>query len=631
MAAQPGVTDLQRRPKAAPQLMAEPPSRGQQLVDLLWLVGVVFRSAGKPCLMLVASALLSGLLVPAQLWFTKTLVDALVARLAGSGESTAVMWLALLIGTLLLDRALSEVQPWLRAIAREEIGTNLQEQVIRKATRLDLASFEHQAYYDQLNRVAGDAERRGSQLLDHVLQLLNTVPKLIAYAVALVMIAPALFVTVLAAWVPTVVVFVFGGQSYWRVLQDQTRDRRLSEYYAGLLTQRNVAKGVRLFGLTEYLLQRWAGLFWETRNEQRRLAMRLAVRQRMWILGSTCVSMLGLWWVVASGLARASAGTFALLFQSVHGFIQGAFSLSGVCKELGEQSGYASEFRAFQQLPTEHEQDAPVSPGIGKTAGRPERPLRPFPSPLRQGIHFYDVWFTYPGSERPALAGVTFTLHAGEKLALVGENGAGKSTLVKLLLGLYRPDAGRITVDGIDLRELDQGSLRAAMSAVFQQFVRYQLSVGENVALGQPGSMDDRARLDRAVQKAGADEVVQRLPQGYETILGPDVGGVDLSGGQWQRVALARGFFRDAQVLVLDEPTAALDPQAELAVFERFAEMAAGRTALLISHRLGMARLADRILVLADGRVVEHGTHTALLRAGGPYAELFGLQARWYA
>jgi ATP-binding cassette, subfamily B, bacterial len=365
--------------------------------------------------------------------------------------------------------------------------------------------------------------------------------------------------------------------------------------------------------------------------------------------------MLGLWWVIAAGLLRAaSAGSFALLFQSIEGLMHISFNLSGTLRALGEQSGYAGAFRAFLRLPEadegrwraerdrgrgDEEKPGPIpssprppSSTVSTAALRASASPAPLisSSPGPPSIAFEEVWFTYPGSDRPALAGVSFTLGARETVALVGENGAGKTTIVKLLLGLYQPDAGRVMLDGVDVQAIGPSELRATMSAVFQQFVRYPLNVAENVGIGQPERMHDRRRLAAAVAQAGASEIMARLPDGDATLLGPDVGGVDLSGGQWQRVALARGFFREAQVLVLDEPTAALDPLAELAIFERFADLAAGKTALLISHRLGMARLADRVLVLAQGRLVEQGPHDTLVAAGGEYATLFGAQARWY-
>ncbi len=366
----------------------------------------------------------------------------------------------------------------------------------------------------------------------------------------------------------------------------------------------------------------------------------------------TAIVMLGVVWVATAGVARASAGTYAILFQSLLGILTTIFGLGEAIKVLGEGSGYASEFRTFTNLPAEEVAAGPLSvgrrgenaeaaPRNGQT-GRATRdaaeegepvsaPLRPFPRPLRSGIRFEDVWFTYPGSDRPALAGLSFDIAAGESVALVGENGAGKTTLVKLLLGLYAPDRGRILYDGVDARVIDPRSLRGAASAAFQGFVRYGLTFAENVGLGQPERMGDRRRLEAAVARARAHDVLRALPDGYDTLLGADVGGVDLSGGQWQRVALARGFFRDAELLVLDEPTAALDPHAELAVFERFAELARGRTAVLVSHRLGMARLADRVIVLSGGRVAEAGTHQELLDSGGEYAAMFRAQARWYA
>jgi ATP-binding cassette, subfamily B, bacterial len=260
----------------------------------------------------------------------------------------------------------------------------------------------------------------------------------------------------------------------------------------------------------------------------------------------------------------------------------------------------------------------------------PPDPL-PVPVPIREGFRFEDVGFRYPGAERFAVRHLTFTLHAGEVLALVGENGAGKTTLVKLLARLYDPDEGRILLDGHDLREYDLAALRANIGVIFQDFVRYHLTAAENIAVGQIEARDDRARIEDAARASLADEVIGRLPAGYDQIVGKRFrGGVDLSGGEWQKIAIARAYMRDAQVLILDEPTASLDARSEFEVFQRFKELSEGKTAVLISHRFSSVRMADRILVLADGEIEAAGTHEELLAAGGRYAELFELQAAGY-
>jgi ATP-binding cassette subfamily B protein len=256
---------------------------------------------------------------------------------------------------------------------------------------------------------------------------------------------------------------------------------------------------------------------------------------------------------------------------------------------------------------------------------------RPFPNPVRQGFTFEDAGFRYPGAERWAVRHLSFTLHAGEVLALVGENGAGKTTLVKLLARLYDPDEGRILLDGHDLREYDVAELRANTGVIFQDFVRYHMTAAENIAVGRIEARDDRARIEQAARASLADDVIARLPNGYDQVIGKIFrGGIDLSGGEWQKIAIARAYMRDAQVLILDEPTAALDARSEFEVFERFKELSRGKTCVLISHRFSSVRMADRIIVLADGTVEAQGTHEELLHQRGRYAELFELQAAGY-
>jgi len=256
---------------------------------------------------------------------------------------------------------------------------------------------------------------------------------------------------------------------------------------------------------------------------------------------------------------------------------------------------------------------------------------RPFPTPIRTGFVFDNVGFRYPGATRWAVRGLAFDLRAGETLALVGENGAGKTTLVKLLARLYDPDEGRILLDGHDLREYDLFALRANIGVIFQDFVRYHLTAADNIAVGRIEAREDRARIVDAAKRSLADEVIRKLPKGYEQMLGKRFqSGIDLSGGEWQKVAIARAYMRDAQLLILDEPTAALDARSEYEVFKRFKELSEGKTAVLISHRFSSVRMADRIVVMADGAVEAVGTHEELLAQRGRYAELFELQAAGY-
>lgn len=601
--------------KELPVLYSEQPGPLRRLVDLVWLLGIVTRGSPKAAGVWALAALASGLLVPAQLWSTKNLVDAIAARVGGSEGGPLLFWLLLLIGALIAERLVGGFMPLLQERVRDESGARIQEQVMKKASQIELVAFEHQAYYDQLRRAMDDAEGRGPRLLQTALSVIRLIPEFLGYAVALWIVAPTLLVIVLAAGTPAIWSIVSIGQRSWDALRDQTRDRRLSDYYADLLTDRAFAKEVRLYNLSEHVISRWSELYWMTRNEYRRHTALLGLRERSSILISFTAMLAGLWWVVTSGIAGATAGAYALLFQSLIGAFDGLFQIASAGRTLGAESGYASDLRMFMSLKPPPPPPAPI----------------PFPRPIIQGIRFDDVWFTYPGADRPALAGVSFVIRPGESVALVGENGAGKTTLVKLLMGLYRPDRGRVTVDGRDLAEYDPDSVRREMSAIMQHFVRYRLTLKENILLDRADAKEVGHRLDQAARWAGVMPLLDKLEKGYDTLLGPDVDGVDLSGGEWQRVALARAFVRDAQVLVLDEPTAALDPLAELSIFERFVELSQGRTALLISHRLGMARLADRVLVLDDGRLVEDGTHDQLIAKGAVYAALFDAQARWYA
>jgi ATP-binding cassette subfamily B protein len=389
------------------------------------------------------------------------------------------------------------------------------------------------------------------------------------------------------------------------------------QYLQHVLTVDTSVKEVKLFGLGEPLLKRYQDLFWTLYREDTALALRRSRTSMLWSLASTG-SYYGAYayivWRTLSGsitlgdmtlyltLCRQSQGTFQSLLSSVGSLYESGLFLNHLFGFLGLEP----------RMPP---------------APRPRR----VPHPIRSGIEFRGVSFRYPGREDWALRGIDLHLAPGEKVALVGANGAGKTTLIKLLTRLYDPTEGQILLDGVDLQEYDVEDLRSSIGVIFQDFVRYQATVRENIGFGQIEALDDTPRLLSAAQRGGADEVIATLPDGYDSMLGRWFDrGHELSGGQWQKIALGRAFMRDSEVLVLDEPTAALDAEREYEIFRRFQTLTDGKIAVLISHRFSTVRMADRIAVLEDGQLAELGTHTALLAHGGTYPRLFNLQAEGY-
>jgi ATP-binding cassette subfamily B protein len=377
------------------------------------------------------------------------------------------------------------------------------------------------------------------------------------------------------------------------------------------------AKEVKIFGLNGFLIDRYVRLATAFYAANRRLALRRAG----WGGLFTGIGTIGYYVAYAYIAWRTLAGAFSIGDLT---FLAGSFRrlrnlIEGLLASFSSTAGqalYLDDLFSFFE----------VKPEILS----PDNP-QPFPLPIREGFVFEDVGFRYPGAERWAVRHLSFTLHAGEVLALVGENGAGKTTLVKLLTRLYDPDEGRILLDGRDLREYDLDALRGNMGVIFQDFVRYNLSAADNIAVGRIDARDDRARVARAAERSQADEVMAKLPANYDQMIGKRFrNGVELSGGEWQKIAIARAYMRKAEVLILDEPTAALDARSEYEVFRRFKELSQGKTAILISHRFSSVRMADRILVLADGTVEASGTHEELVSQAGRYAELFELQAAGY-
>ena len=439
----------------------------------------------------------------------------------------------------------------------------------------------------------------------------------VSFAIGLLAYAPWLMLLLAVALIPA-----FVGESHFNALNyslnfQWTPERRQLEYLRQVGASVETAKEVKIFNLNRFFIERFRTLsqkFYEANA-------RLAGKRAFWGVLLAALGTLGYYVAYAYIAWRTVRGDFSIGDLT---FLAGSFrrlrqlleSLLVGFSQVAGQALYLDDLYSFFE----------IEPEI-----RSKPDAIAVPDPIRQGFVFDNVGFRYEGADRWALRGLSFELHAGEVLALVGENGAGKTTLVKLLARLYDPDEGRILLDGRDLRDYDLDDLRANTGVIFQDFVRYHLTAAENIGVGLIEAMGDRARVELAARKGMADEVVAALPKGYDQIIGRRFKeGVDLSGGQWQKIAIARAYMRDALVMILDEPTAALDARSEFEVFERFKELSDGKTAVLISHRFSSVRMADRILVLADGKVESSGTHEQLMAQGGRYAELFELQAAGY-
>jgi ATP-binding cassette subfamily B protein len=528
--------------------------------------------------------------------------------------------LALLLGCefvlAVLSDLLGRVVSLLDALLSEKYTNATSIRLMQHAATLDLEDFEDSEMQDRLERARRQAVGRSS-LMGQLFGQAQDLVTVVAFAAGLVVYAPWLIVLLALALVPAFLGEAhFNAQSY-SLNYAWTAERRVLDYLRQTGASAETAKEVKIFGLNAFLIERYRAL-----SEGFYAANRsLAKRRALWGSAFAALGTVGYYAAYALIAWRTVHGEFSIGDLT---FLSGSFrrlrnlleNLLIGFSQLAGQALYLDDLYSFFE----------VRPEIVSPADP-----RAFPSPIRTGFTFDNVGFRYPGAERWAVRELSFTLMAGEVLALVGENGAGKTTLVKLLARLYDPDEGRILLDGHDLREYDLAELRAHVGVIFQDFVRYALSAAENIAVGRIEAREDRERIVRAAEQSLADPVIRRLPHGYEQAMGKRFrDGVDLSGGEWQKIAIARAYMRDADVLILDEPTAALDARSEYQVFERFKELSAGKTAVLISHRFSTVRMADRILVLEGGRIEEIGTHDELLVAGRRYAELFELQAAGY-
>ncbi len=553
----------------------------------------------------------------AQLWIGKLIIDQIVRSLSHHDDPRRIWtYLGFEIGIAVAQDLLGRAVNLCDSLMGDQFTNHVSLKLMEHADRLDLTSFEDPVYYDKLERARRQTTGRLA-MIGQLAMMTQQVVTLALLSAAIVAFSPWFLVMLVAAVIPAFVGETKFALLAYSMLYNWTPERRELDYLRILGTGSMAAREVKIFGLGSHLIERSRFLFNKFFVENKRLALKRATTGSLLNLLPTA----GYYGAYALILARTLAGAMTVGDLT---FLAGAFSRSRSLIEsifsgfnnIAEQALYIKDlFDFFETTPSI------VSPPNALLA----------PRPIRTGFEFRSVSFSYPGSAKRVLDRIDFRFDAQERIALIGENGAGKSTLVKLLARLYDPTEGQILLDGNDLRDYSVEDLRKEIGVIFQDYMRYDMTAADNIGFGRIDQLHNQGRIEESAVKSLADPVIQALPGGYRQMLGRRFdGGVDLSAGQWQKIALGRAYMRDAQVLILDEPTASLDARAEYEVFQRFADLTRGRMAVLISHRFSTVRMADRILVLSDGRMIEHGSHSQLIALGGRYAELFELQAAGY-
>ncbi|MBV9610250.1 MAG: ABC transporter ATP-binding protein [Acidobacteria bacterium] len=582
------------------------------VLKIVWQSGPTVVTLG------LASRVVISLLPLAMLAITKLIVDHIVHAVSGhQGVPQRFWWLvAAEFGLAILIGVMSRLVDYFDALLADKYSQHVSVQVMEHAADLDLLAYENPVFYDRLERARVQATDRLAmiQAMGRLVQQLVTSASLSVYIVSF---SPWLLLLLVAGLIPA-----FLGESHFAFLEyaknfRQTPIRRQLDYLRVLGGSKEAAKELKLFGLKNFLTGRfaalWAGIYGENISLLRRRLVAGLFLSALGTLGYYSAYVFIVWRTLSGAITIGAMTALTGAILQVSGNIQQLFStMSGIA----DQALFLTDLLAFFGMqPTIHSKPNAL----------------PAPRPIRHGFEFRNVSFRYPGATRMVLRDLNFRISPGERVALVGENGEGKTTIVKLLTRLYDPTEGQILLDGVDLREYDLDDLYREIGVIFQDFMRYEMTARENIAIGRIEELENQEPIRLAARKSLADEVVDRLPGRYDQMLGRRFEmGVDLSGGEWQKVALARAYLRDAQILILDEPTAGLDARSELAVFRRFAELTEGKTALFISHRFSTVRMADRIVVLHDGRITEEGSHDELSNLGGRYAEMFEMQAASY-
>lgn len=585
-------------------------------------IALVWSTSPVLTLWLAGLTVIAGLLPAAIAWVGKLIVDTVVAGIGiyqQSGEAELdqlLYWVALEALLVVLLAAVQRGTGACESLLRAQLGQRVNVLILEKALTLRLADFENSELYDKLTRARREASTRPLSLVMRTFLLAQNLILLGSFALLLLQFSPWAVVILLVAGLPAFFSETYFSGEAFQLFRWRSPETRRRMYMETVLAREDYAKEVQLFDLGPEFLKRYREIFEKLYGEERRLT----IRRDLWGFGMGFVGSLAFygayaWIAVSALLSRITLGEMTMYLVV---FKQGQTAVATILSSIGgmyEDNLYLSNLYEYLEQP--------VEPHLGKAVVGPEPGA---------GIRFEDVWFTYPGSTMPALRGINLHVKAGQSLGLVGVNGSGKTTMIKLLTGLYTPQHGRVLLDGLDLREWGRDALRRRIGVIFQDFARYQLELGENIGVGEVLHLQDEERWRRAAHKGKAADFIAELPDGYKTQLGRWFGnGRELSMGQWQKVSLARAFMREqADILVLDEPTAAIDAAAEAEIFAHFQELTRGRVAILISHRFSTVRMADMIVVLDSGSILEQGTHDELMSKGGRYASLFSLQAAGY-